>query len=64
MEATAEFDMPPVPAKPRTVALVNIYNTLVVLMNDGSMYERVADNSRFGPGGPFWAWRPVKGPLD
>lgn len=63
IEATAEFDMLPVPEKPRTIQLMGSNGFLFALMSDGRIMERVADNSKLGqPGGPHWAWAEIKGP--
>lgn len=62
-EATSEFDMLPVPEKPRAVQVVSLNGFLAVLMSDGRLYERVDDNSKVGqPFGPHWKWREVNLP--
>ena len=63
VEATAEFDMLPAPAKARPVQLVAVNGFLFVLMSDGRIMERVQSNEHLHMGGQHWNWRETPGPV-
>lgn len=63
VEATAEFDVLPVPQKPHAVQLVAVNGFLFVLMSDGRIMERVQSNESFHTGGQHWQWRETPGPV-
>ena len=60
IEATSEFDMIPVPPRPRAIQLTNINGILAVLMSDGRLFKQVDDNTKIGqPHGPHFRWQEV-----
>lgn len=66
IEATREFDAPPVPAKPRVVQLAVPHDASVSLMaltSDGSIFERVRDPNAMNQPGVHMIWRRIPGPV-